>query len=277
MRRTAVIRDNRGQIKGVKKRWRNSGDSRPKLCGVSPRFPPFLPALPPSMTAPPVRRTLEVADDKQNLPCDRARGRRGHAHALGAAEGAARVAGRSLLAHVLAAVREAGGTTTAVVVGPGRRARSRRKRGASLPDARDLRAGRAARHRACGAGRARRDRARRRRRARDLRRHAADPAADAGRMRGRAGRRRGGRGARLPPARPDRLWAAGDRAAASSSPSARSATRARPSARSALQRRPDGARRRARARRSSSGSATTTRKREFYLTDAVAIADEHGR
>ena len=32
-----------------------------------------------------------------------------------------RIAGRSLLAHVLAAVSEAGGTATAVVVGPGQR------------------------------------------------------------------------------------------------------------------------------------------------------------
>ena len=61
------------------------------------------------------------------------------------------IAGQSLLAHVLAAVREAGGTATAVVIGPDAaavEAEAKRDRAAS----RDFRPGRAARHRACGAG-----------------------------------------------------------------------------------------------------------------------------
>ena len=89
------------------------------------------------------------------------------------------IAGRSLLAHVLDAVRAAGGTMTAVVVGPGRRC----GRGGSQARAagrRDLRAG------ASGAGTAHAvlaakaaHRARAGRRPGDLRRYAADPAADA--------------------------------------------------------------------------------------------------
>ena len=83
------------------------------------------------------------------------------------------VAGQSLLAHVLGAAPEGAGAALAVVIGPdhagGRRrgqARSRRRG--------HLRPARAARHRACGAGGPRRDRARRRRPSGRVRRYAAD-------------------------------------------------------------------------------------------------------
>ena len=69
------------------------------------------------------------------------------------------IAGRSLLAHVLAAVRGAGANTAAVVVGPDADAVADEARRV-LPKAADLRPGRTARHRACGAGGARRDRRR---------------------------------------------------------------------------------------------------------------------
>src|SRR5882762_7572749 len=99
------------------------------------------------------------------------------------------VAGRSLLAHVLAAVRAAGGTATAVVIGPGAEAvaaeATRMMPGAEMfmqPERRGRRAG-------------------------HLRRYAADPAADA-RADARGARQGCGcRCARLPPARSDGLWA----------------------------------------------------------------------
>ena len=62
------------------------------------------------------------------------------------------VAGRSLLAHVLDAVREAGCTETAVVIGPDAEAVGSRSQ-ARAAARRDCRADRAPRHRACGAGR----------------------------------------------------------------------------------------------------------------------------
>ena len=67
------------------------------------------------------------------------------------------IAGQSLLAHVLAAVRGAGGTSTAVVVGPGAAAvEAEAKRIA--PQARDFRPVGSARDGACGADGAIRDR-----------------------------------------------------------------------------------------------------------------------
>ncbi len=166
------------------------------------------------------------------------------------------VAGRSLLAHVLAAVRAAGGTMTAVVVGPGADAVAAEARRV-LPGADDLRAGGAPRHRARGARRQERDRARRRRRPGHLRRYAADPAADADADARGAGRGRGDRGARLPPGGPDRLWAAGagGRRARRHPRGARrqpGGARAR-----SVQRRPDGVRRPDGARDPRRGSATT--------------------
>ena len=121
------------------------------------------------------------------------------------------IAGRSLLAHVLDAVREAGGTGDR---GGGRsrcRRGRRRSAGASLPDAEIFVQTRAARHRACGAGGA------------DAIARGADDVlvifADTPLIRPQtlvadargAGRRRRGRRARLPAARSDRLWTAGDR------------------------------------------------------------------
>ena len=120
------------------------------------------------------------------------------------------VANQSLLAHVLEAVGKAGGTTVAVVVGPDADAVAS-EAGRVLPGRRDLRAGRATRNRACRAGGQKRDRAHARRRPGDLRRYAADPAADAHPDAGGPRRRRRGRGARLPAAGPDRLWPPGVR------------------------------------------------------------------
>ena len=98
------------------------------------------------------------------------------------------VAGRSLLAHVLAAVRAAGGTAAAVVVGPDADAVAAEAQ-ARPAGRRDLRAG------ASGAAPRMRcwprgppSRAARRHPG-DLRRHAADPAADAGAHARGAGRR----------------------------------------------------------------------------------------
>ena len=89
------------------------------------------------------------------------------------------IAGRSLLAHVLAALAEAGSTHAAVVVGPDHDAVAAEAR-AGYPKAdvfvQNERRGTA--HAVLAA--ARRDRARRRRRAGGVWRHAADPPADAG-------------------------------------------------------------------------------------------------
>ena len=89
------------------------------------------------------------------------------------------IAGRSLLAHVLDAVRKAGGTMTAVVVGPGARCGGGRSQAdrCRLPRSSCKRSG-AAPLMPCWPQSPRSRAARRR--ARDLRRHAADPAADAG-------------------------------------------------------------------------------------------------
>ena len=80
-----------------------------------------------------VRR--RTPDERADLPVDRARGRRGHPHALRRPRCCTRSRGRSLLAHVLAPLREAqaqrgGGRGRARTM-----TRSRRRCSASLPDA----------------------------------------------------------------------------------------------------------------------------------------------
>ena len=82
------------------------------------------------------------------------------------------IAGRSLLAHVLAAVGEAGVTATAVVVGPGQEAVAAEARRIS-PGAAMFRAGRAAGNGTCGAGGEIRDRTAAGRYSDRLRRYAA--------------------------------------------------------------------------------------------------------
>ena len=91
------------------------------------------------------------------------------------------VAGQTLLAHVLAPPRRAPAPRLPSWSGPTTR-RSRTRRGASARR-RHLRSARTARHRACGAGGARGDRARRRRSADRVRRYAADLGRDFARMR----------------------------------------------------------------------------------------------
>ena len=117
------------------------------------------------------------------------------------------VAGQSLLAHVLTAVGAAGTTATAVVVGPGQdEVAAEAKR--VLPGVAHIRAARAARHRARGAGGEGRDRKTAGRYSGRLRRHAVDPAGDARAVARAARQGRGRRGAGVSAGRSDRLWPA---------------------------------------------------------------------
>ena len=68
------------------------------------------------------------------MPCDRARGRRRHAHALALPKVLHAIGGRTLLAHVLAAASAAGCGEIAVVVGPDHDA-VRARRAALAPQA----------------------------------------------------------------------------------------------------------------------------------------------
>ena len=123
---------------------------------------------------PQIRQLREPKQDAAtNMPCDRAGGRRGHPHALGAAEGAA----RHRRPHAARACADRGDRS-------GRRARSPswsdpittrspREARALAPQAQIFEQTRAARHRACGAGGAPGDRAQARRYSGDVRRHAA--------------------------------------------------------------------------------------------------------
>src|ERR1039457_2922433 len=95
------------------------------------------------------------------------------------------IGGRTLLAHVLSSAIKAGGGEIAVVVGADHDAGGQAAR-APPPKAR---------HRACGAGGAQGDRARRRRHFGDVRRYAAGAAANADRIARGARARRGGGGA----------------------------------------------------------------------------------
>ena len=153
--------------------------------------------------------TESNTDAPTNLPCDRARRRRRHPHALRHAEGAA----RHRRTHAARACAQRGDEGRRRRDRRGGRARSRRG-GASGARARaqgqDFRAEATARHRACGAGGAQGDRARRRRHIGDVRRHAAGAAANADRIARGAGARRGGGGAGFQAGQSRGLWAAAD-------------------------------------------------------------------
>ena len=115
--------------------------------------PAFCPPARSAIEALAIPATLsQKSDAPTNMPCDRARGRRRHAHALGAAEGAA-PARRTHAARACARRdrRAPAATEIAVVVGPDHDAVAARSASAGAAGA-DLRAERAARHRACGAG-----------------------------------------------------------------------------------------------------------------------------
>ena len=139
-----------------------------------------------------------------NLPCDRACGRRGHAHALGAAQGPARH--RRALAARPCPRRDCGGRRH----GDGRRRRpgaggGRRGGEAHSAGRHMLRATRAPRNGARGAGGESGDRTATRRYSHCLWRHAAYPAGDADAAAGAAGRGRRRRRAGIPAGRSGRL------------------------------------------------------------------------
>ncbi len=210
-----------------------------------------------------MRAPRRLLDEGSELPCDRACGRRGHPHALGAAQGAARDR-RALAACPCAGRRRRGRRrrATAVVIGPGQDAVAAEARRV-LPERRMLRAARAARHGACGAGGESRDRAAARRHSHRLRRHAADPAGDAQAVARAA----------WPPARRSRCWRFGrpiPPATAGSSSPATTRRHSRGGRRQrrrtgdrSLQRRDHGARRRTARSPSWSGSATTIARANF--------------
>ncbi len=162
--------------------------------------------------------------DARHLPHHRPCRRRRHAHALEPPEGAARDRRPPMLAHVLAAVREAGAGDVAVVVGPGR-------------DDVAAEAMKAAPGASVFVQSERRGTAHAVLAARDaiargydddsghLRRHSAPSGSDARRHAGRPRRRRGAGRARLRPGRPDRLRPAHRARRAARSRSARTRTR----------------------------------------------------
>ncbi len=167
------------------------------------------------------------------------------------------VAGQSLLAHVLAAIAEAGVTSAAVVIGPGQdEVAAEAKR--VLPDAviftQHERRGTAHAVLAAKSG----DRKTVRRHSHRLRRHAADPAGDAVASARAARRRRGHCGARLSARRSagyGRLIMAGDELIAIREEADASAERTQDRS---LQRRHHGVCRRTARLPSWNGSATTT-------------------
>ncbi len=143
-------------------------------------------------------------DAAANVPGDRARGRRGHPHALDLAESAAR--GRwPHPAGACARSRDQGRRRRHCRRGRARSRSGRARSACAGAEGEDFRTDAAARHRACGAGGARGDRAAARRYSGDVRRHAAGAAADPARIAGGAGARRGRGRARVPAGESRRL------------------------------------------------------------------------